>query len=53
MLKRILTAVVLLPLLIFVLWLNNAVVMMIALTVVSVLAVGEVLIATSIVANLY
>ena len=51
MLKRILTAVVLLPLLIFVLWLNNAVVMMIALTVVSVLAVGEVLIATKYFSN--
>lgn len=51
MLKRILTAVVLLPLLIFVLWLNNAVVMMIVLTVVSVLAVGEVLIATKYFSN--
>lgn len=46
MLKRIMTAIVLLPLLVFVLWLNNTVVMMIAFTAVSVLAVGEVLIAT-------
>ncbi|HBH95949.1 MAG TPA: phosphatidate cytidylyltransferase [Ruminococcaceae bacterium] len=51
MLKRILTAVILLPLLILVLWLDNTVVMMIALTVVSVLAVGEILIATKYFSN--
>lgn len=51
MLKRILTAVILLPLLVLVLWLDNTVVMLVALTAVSVLAVGEVLIATKYFSN--
>lgn len=51
MLKRILTAIILLPLLVLILWLNNTIVMLIALTLVSVLAVGEVLLATKYFSN--
>ena len=51
MLKRILTAVILLPLLVLILWLDNTIVMLIALTIVSVLAVGEILIATKYFSN--
>lgn len=51
MLTRILTAVVAVPLLIFLIWLNNTSVMLVAMTLASVLAVGEVLLATKYFSN--
>lgn len=51
MLKRILTAIVALPLVILIFWLNNTLVMMLAMTLVSVLSVAEVLIATKYFSN--
>lgn len=51
MLKRILTAIVALPLVILLFWLNNTLVMMLAMTLVSVLSVAEVLIATKYFSN--
>ena len=51
MLKRILTAAVALPIVVFLLWLNNPLVIMIAMTLVSVLSVAEVLIATKYFSN--
>lgn len=51
MLKRILTAIVALPLVILIFWLNNTLVMMLAMTLVSVLSVSEVLIATKYFSN--
>lgn len=51
MLKRILTAAVALPIVIFLLWLNNPLVIMITMTLVSVLSVAEVLIATKYFSN--
>ncbi|MCM1054127.1 MAG: phosphatidate cytidylyltransferase [Bacteroides sp.] len=51
MLTRILTAVVAVPLVIFILWLNNAEVMLVVMTLVSALAVGEVLLATKYFSN--
>ena len=51
MIKRILTAVVAIPIVILILWLNNTIVMLAAMTVVSVLAVGEVLLATKYFSN--
>lgn len=51
MLKRILTAIVALPLIILIFWLNNTLVMMIAMTLVAVLSVSEVLIATKYFSN--
>ncbi len=51
MLKRILTAIILLPVLVLLLWLNNTILFMIAISLISVLAVGEVLIATKYFSN--
>lgn len=51
MLKRILTAVVALPLVILLFWLDNTLIMMIAMTLVAVLSVSEVLIATKYFSN--
>lgn len=51
MLKRILTAIITLPILVFLLWLNNTIAMCAAMTLVSVLAVGEVLLATKYFSN--
>lgn len=51
MLKRILTAVVALPIVILLFWLNNTLVMMLAMTLVSVWSVSEVLIATKYFSN--
>lgn len=51
MLTRILTTVVAVPLLIFLIWLNNTSVMLVAMTLASVLAVGEVLLATKYFSN--
>lgn len=51
MLKRILTAIVAIPLVVLILWLNNTIVMIAAMTLVSVLAVGEVLLATKYFSN--
>lgn len=51
MLKRILTAIVALPLVILLFWLNNTLVMMLAMTLVSVLSVSEVLVATKYFSN--
>ncbi|MBD5114724.1 MAG: phosphatidate cytidylyltransferase [Ruminococcaceae bacterium] len=51
MLTRILTAVVAVPLLIFLLWLNNTAVMLVVMTLASALAVGEILLATKYFSN--
>lgn len=51
MLKRILTAIVTLPIVVLLLWANNTVLLLIAMTLVSVLAVGEVLLATKYFSN--
>lgn len=51
MLKRILTAVVALPIVVLLLWSNNTVLMLAAMTLVAVLAVGEVLLATKYFSN--
>lgn len=51
MLKRILTAIVAIPLVVLILWLNNTIVMIAAMTLISVLAVGEVLLATKYFSN--
>lgn len=51
MLKRILTAIVALPIVILLFWLDNTLVMMLAMTLVAVLSVSEVLIATKYFSN--
>lgn len=51
MLKRILTAAVTIPVVVLILWLNNTIVMLAAMTLVCVLAVGEVLLATKYFSN--
>lgn len=51
MLTRILTAVVAIPLLIVFLWFNNTIAMIVLITVASVLAVGEILVATKYYSN--
>lgn len=51
MLTRILTAVVAVPLLIVFLWFNNTIAMIVLITVASVLAVGEILVATKYYSN--
>ena len=51
MVKRILTAVVAIPVVVLILWSNNTVVMLAAMTLVCVLAVGEVLLATKYFSN--
>lgn len=51
MLKRILTAVVLLPIVVLLLWSNNTVLLLAAMTLMAVLAVGEVLLATKYFSN--
>ncbi len=51
MLKRILTAVIAIPIVVLILWLNNTIVMLAAMTVISVLAVGEILLATKYYSN--
>lgn len=51
MLKRILTAIVALPIVVLLLWANNTILFLIAMTLVSVLAVGEVLLATKYFSN--
>lgn len=51
MLKRILTAVVALPLVILLFWLNNTLIMMLAMTLVAVLSISEVLLATKYFSN--
>lgn len=51
MLTRILTAVVAVPLLVLLLWLNNTSVMLVVMTLVCALAVGEVLLATKYFSN--
>lgn len=51
MLKRILTAAVAIPVVVLILWLNNTIVMLAAMTLVCVLAVGEVLLATKYFSN--
>lgn len=51
MVKRILTAAVAIPVVVLILWLNNTIVMLSAMTIVCVLAVGEVLLATKYFSN--
>ncbi len=51
MVKRILTAVIALPLVILLLWLDNPVLMMAGMTIVSVISVGEILLATKYFSN--
>lgn len=51
MIKRILTAVVAIPVVVLMLWLNNTIVILAAMTLVCVLAVGEVLLATKFFSN--
>ena len=51
MVKRILTAAVAIPVVVLMLWLNNTIVTLVAMTLVCVLAVGEVLLATKYFSN--
>lgn len=51
MLTRILTAVIAIPLLIVLLWFNNIIAMIVLITVISALAVGEILVATKYYSN--
>ncbi|MCM1298303.1 MAG: phosphatidate cytidylyltransferase [[Eubacterium] siraeum] len=51
MLKRILTAVVLLPIVVLLLWFDNTILLLAAMTLMAVLAVGEILLATKYFSN--